>query len=167
MMRNITSTIFLALLAISPAFAQQNNKWDYDPENPSKVEEKGYYGVALKKISATHPSGDRGMILEAGDPCPFLGFSGKMAWFKLEDKKFQAPKDKFYYKPKNSDLKNRYELFIIKSKRFLSDADRHKMLLFLREKNIITSIRDAEKTWSDDKILESVTRLKETKFTQE
>jgi hypothetical protein len=29
------------------------------------------------------------------------------------------------------------------------------MLLFLREKNVIKSIRDAEKVWSDDRLLET------------
>lgn len=167
MLRNISVCIFLALLATSSTFAQQNRKWSYDPENPSKVEEKGYYGVAIQKVYAPHPSRDRMILIEAGDACPFLGFSGELAWFKLEDKKFQAPKENFEYKLKNNNLKNRYELFISKSYRFLSDADRHKMLLFLREKNVISSVRDAEKTWSDERIYESYIELTEKNFTRE
>jgi hypothetical protein len=156
--------ILAALLFFPNAFAQQKNNWNYDPENPGEVEGKGYYGIATKKFSVPHPGRDRELIIEKDDACPFLGFSGEMAWFKLGDQKFQAPKEKFVYKLKNDGLKLKYDLFINKLHKFLSDADRRNMLLFLREKNVISSIRDAEKTWSDERIHETYLKVREVKL---
>lgn len=159
--------ILAALLFFPNAFAQQKNNWNYDPENPGEIEGKGFYGIATKKFSVPHPGRDRELIIEAGDACPFLGFSGEMAWFKLEDKKFQAPKGKFEYKLKNNELKNQYEVFINKSHKFLSDADRRNMLIFLRNKKVISSIRDAEKTWSDERIHETYLAVRDVKVVVE
>jgi hypothetical protein len=151
----IQTAFFIFFISCSYVYSQKNDKWTYDPDNPEKIQDMGYYGISKKNFTTRHPSRDRELKINEGDVFPFLGFSAGMAWFMLEDKKFKALKNNFIYKSKTASLDQKYEETIDKSYRFLSDSERHSMLLFLREKNVIKSIRDAEKVWSDDRLLET------------
>ena len=150
----------IVFLNFSNLYSQQKNNWNYEPDNPNKVEDKGFYAISTKKFSVTHPSKDRELIIDVGDAFPFLGFVGEVALLKFEETKIRAPRKNFTYNLQSNYLIQKYHEAIDKSYRFLSSAERHKMLVFLREKNIINSIRDAEKTWSDDKILDAYIKLK-------
>jgi hypothetical protein len=142
--------------------ADLNEQWDFDPEQPQKVENLGFYAIAKERISIPHPEQriKNELTIKKQDVFPFLGFQNNQALLRLGRFEIKLPKDILYYDPKTPELEKKYQAVVLESQNFLSKSDRYSMLMYLREKSVVKSVREAE-SWPDDRILDTYLRIRE------
>jgi len=46
----IQTAFFIFFISCSYVYSQKNDKWTYDPDNPEKIQDMGYYGRVLSSL---------------------------------------------------------------------------------------------------------------------